>query len=152
MIASMASLRANHAWKIWWSTVMGLQVWFIKEEQLSASAWGCAKHLTLFWATSLPLNWGDVYLMDRLLGGCTVWLVMLRELWSALQCVQVKTSDEWSSAEFSTGTSAIQHLWWWHRQWDWVLSGAVGALEGEDLLSRRAWTGWKRGPAQTSCS
>ncbi|GAB0179079.1 mitochondrial enolase superfamily member 1 [Grus japonensis] len=43
--------------------------WWIREGQLTSSAWTCARHLTLSRMTSLSLNWRDMDLMDGPLGG-----------------------------------------------------------------------------------
>ena len=43
---------------------MGLQHWWIREEQLMSSVWTWAKHLTLFCTTSLSLNWRDMDSVD----------------------------------------------------------------------------------------
>jgi len=49
--------------------MMGLLLWWIREEQLMSSTWTYAKHLTLSRMTCLSLNWRDMDLTDGPLGG-----------------------------------------------------------------------------------
>ncbi|GAB0179362.1 mitochondrial enolase superfamily member 1 [Grus japonensis] len=51
------------------ASMMGLQRWWTREEQLTSSTWTCAKHLTLSHTRSLSLNWRDMDLMDGPLSG-----------------------------------------------------------------------------------
>jgi len=74
--ANMASPRANHAWQIWWPSAMELQNWWIREKQLTSSAWTHARHLTLSHTTSLCLNWGEMDLTDAPLSGYGIGLLV----------------------------------------------------------------------------
>jgi len=67
--ASVASLRADGAWQIWWPSMMRLLRWWIREEQLIPSTRTCAKHFTPSCMTRLSLNWRHMDLMDGPLGG-----------------------------------------------------------------------------------
>lgn len=91
-------------------SMMGLQCWWIREEQLMSSPWTCAEHLTLSCMTSLSVNWTDVDLTDGPFNGQGIgWRVALIELWSMAQC---PSAEQWwmvCSSRISIGTG-VGHL------------------------------------------
>jgi len=98
----MASLWANCAR---WLSTMGLQCWWIREEQLVSSTWANAQHLTLSHAKSLSPHQREMDWMDRP-------LVAKAGRPHSKACgqqfdVQIETGDKWCPSGVSTGTGTI---------------------------------------------